>query len=130
LGVKTVTKSSEFFSVERTNGTLVVVLGPRLSSFSGLLQERTVLVDEIRDSPTSAVILDFDKVEYFDSLFLDTLCQAWRHLRARGGKMALCNLRGVPEEIIRKCRLDALWPIYPSRQSAFDALASGNATQL
>lgn len=126
--LEAVTSSSDYFAVERTNGLLVVVLGPRLSSFSGLLQERTGLIDEIRNATDSAVVIDFDKVEYFDSLLLDTLCRAWRHLRERGGKMVLCNLRGVPEEIIRKCRLDTLWPIYSSRQSAVEALTSSNAT--
>jgi anti-anti-sigma factor len=116
--------SSEYFSVERTNDVLVVVLGRRLDSFAGpeLLTERAALLDEIRNPGIAAVLVDFDHVEYFDSMLLDTLCQTWRHLRERKATMALCNLRDVSEEIIRKCRLDSLWPVYPSRQSAIEVL--------
>lgn len=116
--------SSEYFSVERANDVLVVVLGRRLDSFAGpeLLTERTALNDKIRDPDVAAVLVDFDHVEYFDSMLLDTLCRAWRHLRERKATMALCNLRDVSEEIIRKCRLDSLWPVYASRESALEAL--------
>ncbi len=119
------TNSSEFFAIERAGDVLVVALGPRISSFSeGLLQERGKLIEEIRTTAASALVVDFDKIEYFDSLLLDTLCQAWRHVREQSGKMALCNLRSVAQEIVCKCRLDALWPIYASRQAAVDAVVS------
>jgi anti-anti-sigma factor len=116
--------SSKYFIVERMNEVLVVVLGRRLDSFAGLeLQsERTALLDEIRNPDIAAVLVDFDHVEYFDSMLLDTLCQTWRQLRERKATMALCNLRDVSEEIIRKCRLDSLWPVYPYRESAIEAL--------
>jgi anti-sigma B factor antagonist len=117
--------SSEYFAIERAGDVLIVVLGPRVSSFSeGLLEERGKLINEIRTKAPSALVVDFDKVEYFDSLLLDTLCQVWRHVRERDGKMALCNLCSVAQEIVSKCRLDALWPIYASRQSAVDAVVS------
>ena len=115
---------SGYFSVECTNDVCIVVLGRRLDSFAGpgLLTERTALFDEVRDARPAAVLVDFDNVEYFDSMLLDTLCRLWRHLRERKATMALCNLRDVSEEIIRKCRLDSLWPVYPSRESAIEAL--------
>ena len=113
-----------YFSVERTNDLLVVVLGRRVDSFAGpeLQTERTSLLNEIRDPGIAAVLVDFDHVEYFDSMLLDTLCRAWGRLRERNASMALCNLRDVSEEIVRRCRLDSLWPIYPSRKSAVEAL--------
>jgi anti-anti-sigma factor len=116
--------SSEYFTIESMNDVLVVVLGQRLSSFAGpeLLKERTALIDAIQYAAPAAVVVDFDNVKYFDSLLLDTLCQTWRHLRQRGGKMALCNLHDVAWEILRKCRLDSLWPVCPSRESAIDGL--------
>jgi anti-anti-sigma factor len=116
--------SSKYLSVERMSDVLIVVLGRRLDSFAGpeLLTERTAILDEIRNPGIAAVLVDFDHVEYFDSMLLDTLCQTWRHLRERKAAMALCNLRDVSEEIIRKCRLDTLWPVYPTRQSAIEAL--------
>jgi anti-anti-sigma factor len=120
------TRSHKYFALERAGDVLVVVLGRSLDSLSGsdLLEERAILLEEVRDPAIRAVVFDFASVEYFDSLVLDTLCHAWKHLRVRDAKMALCNLSKVGEEILRACRLDALWRPHPSRRSALEALGS------
>jgi anti-anti-sigma factor len=127
------TKSYRYFRLERGSDVLVVVLGQSLDSLCGadVLEERTALIDEIGDPDILAVVFDFADVQYFDSLLLDTLCQAWQRLRERGSKMALCNLSQVGQEIVRRSRLDSLWHFHPSRPSALEALASTeNATAL
>jgi anti-anti-sigma factor len=120
------TKSYKYFALERAGDVLVVVLGQSLDSLSGsdLLEERAILLDEIRDPAIRAVVFDFASVEYFDSLVLDTLCHVWKHLRERDARMALCNLSKVGDEVLRACRLDALWRPHPSRLSALDAIGS------
>lgn len=120
------TKSYKYFALEREGEVLVVVLGQSLDSLCdvGLLEERTILLEEICDPAIRAVVFDFAKVEYFDSLVLDTLCQVWKRVREREAKMGLCNLSEVGHEILRTCRLDSLWPPHPSRPSAVLALGS------
>jgi len=117
-------KPSEYFALERAGSVLVVVLGQSLDSLCGseLLEERSILLDEIREPTIGAVVIDFANVEYFDSLVLDTLCQVWKHLREREGKMALCNLSEVGDQILRTSRLDTLWHLRPSRLSALESL--------
>jgi anti-anti-sigma factor len=120
------TKSYLYFALERAGDVLVVVLGKSLDSLCGsdLLEERSTLLEEVRDPAIRAVVFDFANVEYFDSLVLDTLCQVSNHLRERGGKMALCNLSEVGAEILRMSRLDVLWRPHSSRLCALEALAS------
>jgi anti-anti-sigma factor len=120
------TKSYKYFALERAGDVMVVVLGRSLDSLSGsdLLEERAILLEEMGDPAIRAVVFDFASVEYFDSLVLDTLCHVWKHLREREAKMALCNLSKVGEEILRACRLDALWRPHPSRLTAFEAIGS------
>jgi anti-anti-sigma factor len=127
------TKSYKYFALERAGDVLVVVLGQSLDSLSGseLLEERAILLEEIRDPALRAVVFDFVKVEYFDSLVLDILCQVWKRLRERDAKMALCNLSEIGHQILSTSRLDCLWHPHPSRPSAVEALRStGNATCL
>lgn len=118
--------SSEFFDIEQAGDVVVVVLGQSLSTFSGeeLLKERAALLEEVQGSAASAVVVDFATVEYFDSILLDTLCQMWHHLREQGQRMALCNVCDLARQVLKKCRLDTLWPIYVSRQSALDGVRS------
>jgi anti-anti-sigma factor len=121
------TNSYKYFARERAGDVLVVVLGQSLDSLCGweLLEERTALIEEVHDPALRAVIFDFAEVEYFDSLVLDTLCQVWNGLREREGKMALCNLSEVGDEILRISRLDSLWHLHSSRLNAFEAFDDG-----
>jgi anti-anti-sigma factor len=126
------TKSIKYFAMERAGSVLVVVLGQSLDSLGGseLLAERTLLLEEIRDPAIEAVVFDFANVEYFGSLVLDTLCQVWKHLRERGGKMALCSLSEAGDKVLRTSRLDALWHPHSSRLSALTALGSAGQRQV
>jgi anti-anti-sigma factor len=127
------TESYKYFALERAGEVLVVVLGQSLDTLCDpdLFEERTTLLEELCDPAIRAVVFDFGCVEYFDSLVLDTLCQAWQRLRERESKMALCNLSEVGQEIVRLSRLGSLWHLHPSRPSALEALGlTENATAL
>lgn len=121
--------TSKCFAVERVGDTLVVVLGHHIMVLqeTELIKERSAFIEEIQDQTIRAVVIDFSNVEYFGSILLDILCQAWKQLRQRGAKMALCNLDDISHEIIRKCRLDTLWVVYSSREDAFRALGAASA---
>jgi anti-anti-sigma regulatory factor len=75
------TKWSKHFALERADDVLVVVLGQYFDSLgdSESLEERAILLEEIRDPALRAVVFDFVKVEYFDSPVLEILCQVWRN---------------------------------------------------
>jgi anti-sigma B factor antagonist len=115
--------ASNDFVVERVGDTIVIMPGPRMSALdnANLIESRSELVDAIRKTTTSAVIVDFSQVGYFGSLLLDTLCVVWKTLRERSGTMALCHVSDVAQEILAKSKLNSLWPIYSSRQDAIDA---------
>jgi anti-anti-sigma regulatory factor len=74
------TKCYKHFALERADDVLVVVLGQYFDSLgdSESLEERAILLEEIRDPALRAVVFDFAKVEYFDSPVLEILCQVWR----------------------------------------------------
>jgi anti-anti-sigma factor len=94
--------TSKCFALERMGDTLVVVLGHHIMVLqkAELVKERSAFIEEIQDPTIRAVVIDFSSVEYFGSILLDILCQAWKQLRQRGPKMALCNLNDISHEII------------------------------
>ncbi len=111
------------FQIEEVDDAIVITPGPRISSLDNnyLAERRTALVDAIRKTSESTVIVDFSRVGYFGSLLLDTLCVVWKQTRERSGTMCLCNLTEVSKEILNKSRLNSLWPVFSSRQEAIDS---------
>jgi anti-anti-sigma factor len=112
------------FQTERVGDTLVIVPGAAVGSLSGndLIDQRRMLVDQIRSSAVGSVVVDFAKVEYFGSFLLDTLCVVWKEIRQRSGNMSLCHLSEVSAEILDRSRLNRLWANHDSRRAAINAV--------
>jgi anti-sigma B factor antagonist len=118
------TNPPKSFTTERAGDTLIAFPSSNVRSLAGpeFTVDRSALVEQIRDPEVRAVVVDFGNVEYFGSLLLDTLCMAWKHARECGAGMALCNVSPVGQEILRKAKLNVLWPVFPSREEAVQAL--------
>jgi anti-sigma B factor antagonist len=123
------TNPSKFFATERAGETLIAFPGGNVRSLAGpeFSVDRAALVEEIRHPEVRAVVVDFANVEYFGSLLLDTLCMAWKHARECGAGMALCNVTPLGQEILRKAKLNVLWPVFPSRDQAIEALRTASS---
>ena len=112
------------FRAERQGPTLVVTpLGSVSSLDAGTLQpEIDALLREIAAHDLRSVVFDLAEVNYFGSLMLSAIHSVWKRLRPARGKMALCNVSDLGRDILRIARFDLLWPVYPSRQAAVDAV--------
>src|ERR1700679_421532 len=123
------TNPPKSFTTERAGDTLIAFPSSNVRSLAGpeFTVDRSALVEQIRDPQVRAVVVDFGNVEYFGSLLLDTLCMAWKHARECGAGMALCNVSPVGQEILRKAKLNVLWPVFPSRDQAVEALRLARA---
>jgi anti-anti-sigma regulatory factor len=122
------TNPAQFFATQRSGDTLIAIPGRGVGSLAGpeFAVDRANLVEEIRNPQVHCVVIDFAHVDYFGSLLLDTLCMAWKHARECGAGMALCNVSPVGQEILRKAKLNMLWPVFPSQDQAVDALRTGS----
>jgi len=112
------------FRAEREGPTLVVTPQGSVSSLdAGTLQpEIDALLREIAADGLRSVVFDLAEVNYFGSLMLSAIHSVWKRLRPAQGKMALCNVSDLGRDILRIARFDLLWPVYPSRQEAVDAV--------
>jgi anti-sigma B factor antagonist len=118
---------TKFIATERTGDTLIALLCRGGSSLvgPGFADDRSALIEQIHGPDVRSVVFDFANADYFGSLVLDTLCMAWKHARECGAGMALCNVSPFGLEILRKAKLNMLWPVFPSREQAVAAVRTG-----
>jgi len=80
------------------------------------------------DPEAKAVVVDLSNTEFFGTSFLEVLFRAWSRMRKQGRPMVLAGLKGHPLEVVRVTKLDELWDIYDSVDSAIGALSLGQQT--
>jgi anti-sigma B factor antagonist len=119
---------TKFIATEHAGDTLIALLCRGGSSLVGpeFADDRSALIEQIHSPGVRSVVFDLANAEYFGSLVLDALCMAWKHARECGAGMALCNVSPFGLEILRKAKLNMLWPVFPSRELAVGALQAAS----
>lgn len=120
------TRSADVFSIERHSGVTVVVASAALESLDPSLEQQIteLLVNVLRDAREPLVIFDLSDVSFFGSMFIAVLLRCWKHTTSRGGTMALAGVSPQVKDLLHVTSLDIVWPLYPDRRSALDALLS------
>lgn len=75
------------------------------------------------------VTIDLGEVPYFGSTVLEWMVLIWKQIRARGGRLAICNCSELGHEILTAARFDSLWQICDNRAGAIATLASCDAAR-
>lgn len=117
--------TAEIFAVERLGNTLILTPQMDLGElhFWEIEEKGRDLVRMLADPSIRVIVMDFANTGYFGSSALGLLTRLWRMMRDRGGKMALCNVSTNELEILDVVGLGGLWPVYPSREEAVEAVA-------
>lgn len=69
------------------------------------------------------VVVDMRNVVFLGSAFLEVLLAAWKKLKERGGRLAICGLTPLCAEVFRVTKLDTLWETFPTREAALSAFS-------
>jgi anti-anti-sigma factor len=64
------------------------------------------------------LVIDCAAVQALGATFLSVLLTVMKHLGARPGDIVLCEVEGVPLQIVQMTRLDRVFPIAASREEA------------
>lgn len=72
------------------------------------------------------VVLDFKNTAFFGSSAMGFFTRLWKRVRAKGGRMVLCHLSPLEQELLQVTQLDTLWPAYGSLNDAIDAVRQTN----
>jgi len=78
--------------------------------------------EEILCGNTLKVVLNFEKVEYIDSLGMSTLAGFAKNISAKGGTLALCCLSPKLGSIFHIVKLGRVFSIYDTQEQALAAL--------
>ncbi len=104
------------FLLTRTDEQLLVEVDGQL--VVGNRQEfKQVILDEVEQG-ARLVIVDFTNAAYIDSSGLGALVSLGRRLRELGGDVRLAGLNDDLRTLFELTRLDALFPLFSSRDDA------------
>jgi anti-anti-sigma factor len=122
---------SECFQSELVDDVLVVsfqIEEARIEEFA-MMNKQQVLSHKFNKSRAVHAIVDFRQLSYFGSLMLEDLLQLWKAVKAKDGRMALCNLSQTGREIIGVSRFDQLWPVCETQEKAMQSVLNRNFTK-
>lgn len=89
----------------------------KLDQFSKLL------LSTVDRAKPPVVLLDLAQADFIGSTFLGILVRAWKRLRDRQGRLALCHVNEVCGDVLHASKLDTIWEVFPTREDAIRELA-------
>ena len=101
------------------DGVIVVPSGDVDFSRSPTL--RAELMQEMENQNPSRLVIDLFQVDYMDSSGVATLVETMRYQRKHGRKLVLCNMQPKVKSIFQITRLDLVFTICDSTESAVQA---------
>lgn len=119
--------TEKIFEVKIEGDTLIVIsLGSAGSLVAGeeMGLELADLLEQIEHSEIRYAVVDLEQSPYFGTSMLQVMAAVWKRVRARGGKMAVCNVSDTGREILHVTKFDTLWPLCSSQQEALEAVSS------
>jgi anti-sigma B factor antagonist len=108
------------FQVEKVNDVLVVDVEGQL--IVGNRQELKQKVLEELENGERKFVVDFEKTGYIDSSGLGVLVSLSKKIREHGGELRLANLNEDLRTLFELTKLDTLFQISDSRDSALKGL--------
>lgn len=110
--------------LEQAGNVLIVSPLFTFGSFteSDLHAEWAAIERRLRDPSIAHVTMDLGEIPYFGSTVLEWMVLIWKRIRARNGRLAICNCSEIGREILAAARFDTLWQICADRAGAMATL--------
>jgi anti-anti-sigma factor len=109
------------FDIERIGSTLVLNLKKRMQEIE--FADATMILESLRMSRGSNVIVDCHDVDFLRSLVLGFFVTLSKRVNRGGGQMVFCNVSPKARQILRATKLDRVWTICGSRDEAIVEIA-------
>ena len=112
----------EHLWIERRGSLSVVHFGVEYGSCSwDKLKETEESLLRLADEVTPPhLLLDFTNTDYFGSEFINVLLRCHKRISLRQGRFSLCCAQSDLMNELETTRLNELWPIYDTRDQAFE----------
>src|SRR5690348_17222543 len=118
--MKTETKKSESFRVERHGNIAVIIPAPEVESMpENLIQQAAELVlAPLRKDPPDGLVIDLSEVKFFGSVFISFLLKCHMLVKKHGSEVVLAGASDRVRELLQLTALDTLWALYKTRAEA------------
>lgn len=118
--------SSKYVKVERHGDVLVVSPLFTFARFAEIdIGDEWVRVqNQIDEQGVHHVVVDLGEIPYFGSTVLEWMVQLWKRAKAKGGRLATCNVSPIGKEVLSAARFDLLWGVCATRDDALQWLAA------
>lgn len=105
-------------------GVTIVAFGPESERLTeNFIPDTLQMMLSAVQGAKPCLLVDLTNVEFFGSSFIEVLFRAWNRIQQQPeGRFALCGLTPNCAEVIQVTNLDRLWPMYPTREAALQAL--------
>ncbi len=80
------------------------------------------LLELIDGDENERLLINFDNVSFFSSAAINKLIVLEKHVRAKGGKLRLCNLRPEVRDLFSYTSLDQMFEIDQEQVESIEAL--------
>lgn len=119
-------RSSDDFRFEQHGEVTVIVPSPEFEHMDPTLiaDAADLLIAPLEASDPLLLVVDLTDVPFFGSAFISLLLRCWNLANGRDGQMCLVGVRPRARELLHITSLDMIWPIYPTRREALEALLS------
>jgi anti-anti-sigma factor len=104
----------------------VLIVSPLFSfthSEAELYSEWAALERKLHAEGVQHVTIDLGEIPYFGSTVLEWMVLIWKRIRARGGRLVICNCSEMGHDILKAARFDSLWQICDNRAGAIATFA-------
>ena len=106
--------------------------GVTVLRFSGSLTQEEVERIEPQfvaaiDHPTPKIVVDLSKVDSMTTPGISMFVAALKSTAKAGGRIVFTGTRGIVDELLHRCRLDAIMTIVPEPAAAIDLARGGKA---
>lgn len=114
------------FAIERAPNTLIVIPQGDVSSLEedDIHAELQNVLELLTNAGPIHVVVDLHLAPFFGSTMLGALIKLWHKVSSLQGRVALCNTSDFQLDVLHATKLDSVWPIYPTRPEALEALVS------
>ena len=95
--------------------------GPTLQFvYSNVQVESNKILRLLNSSEIKNVIIDFSKVNYLDSVIINSITRLLQQARQTGGQAVCCNACENIQDILKCIKVGVLWPLFDTREEAID----------
>ncbi len=111
-------------NIVQQEGVTILELGREYDALdeTTFQQARDTVVRAADHAEPARLLVDMAQTVYISSSFMELLFRAWKRIRQREGRFAVCCPNAFCSEVLRVSRVDRLFPVLETRQAGLNEL--------